>query len=142
LPPSRQDALWFINTLHSDTSDGDANVTVIVPTSGSSLPGTSVYSSGMETYGFSPFSIGGYKAHIDTTPWLWYGTNVLGYVDPVAGNTAAACLTHPCFNISIVPATGATGSAKEGSAEEKASKKSDSGEDEWKSTSDYAPAVR
>jgi hypothetical protein len=84
-------------------------------------------------------ALGGYKAHINTDPWLWYGMNALGYLDPVNA-TNLNCMTHPCFNINIVPPVGATGSAKSTNEATKGSKKSDSSG--WGSTTDYAPAVR
>ncbi|HEX5711048.1 MAG TPA: Calx-beta domain-containing protein [Sulfuricurvum sp.] len=142
LPASRNESSWFINTRHTDTVssyDGDGNVTVVInganPTNSNIVLG-----SGMETYWFgNSYALGGYKAHINTDPWLWYGSNALSYLDPVNA-TNLDCLTHPCFNINIVPPVGATGSAKSGAEGNKASKKSDSSG--WRSTTDYAPAVR
>jgi hypothetical protein len=95
----------------------------------------------MEDYAFgTSYSLGGYKAHINTDPWLWYGANALTYHDP--DGTHLDCQTHPCFNISIVPPIGATGSAKSTNETTKGSKKSSEGSGGWKSTSDYAPAIR
>ncbi|MFY9142437.1 DUF11 domain-containing protein [Sulfuricurvum sp.] len=115
LPPSRNTPQWYINTLQDDLIYGDGIVTqmqtagaasvALVP----SVSGGSV--AGVETYNFGPHAIGSYKAHIDTDPWLWYGVNALDYVDPVTGNTATACLTHPCFNINVVPNIGRAGSS-------------------------------
>lgn len=115
LPPSRNAPLWYINTLQDDLIYGDgivtqlqtagaASVALVPPVSGGSVLG-------VETYNFGPHAIGSYKAHIDTDPWLWYGANALDYVDPVTGNTEIACLTHPCFNINVVPNIGRAGSS-------------------------------
>jgi hypothetical protein len=141
LPASKNDALWYINTLHLQPSDGNATVTFI---SAGNLPNTTTYLSGVVNYNFNainalsiPYSA---KAHIDTDPWLWYGTTVSTYLDPSAGNLD--CLTHPCFNINVVPAIGATGSAKSTNEATKDSKASTSGGGVWRSTSDYAPATR
>jgi hypothetical protein len=135
-PLSKNDQSWYANTLHTDLSDGDGNVTLVVtgtnPTNTSIVPLT-----GMETYSFgSGYGLGGYQAHILTAPWLWYGMNASAYVDP-----GTDCRTHPCFNINIAPAVGATGSAKSTNTSDKASKASirDTG---WHSTTDYAPAIR
>ncbi|MDP1784241.1 MAG: Calx-beta domain-containing protein [Sulfuricurvum sp.] len=139
LAPSRNESIWHINTLHSDASDGDGNVTRI---SSSAVNMSSTSASGVESYNFSasgtvPYSA---KAHIDTDPWLWYGQNVSPYSDPSAINLD--CFTHPCFNINVVPAVGATGSAKTESEATKGSKRSTGGAGGWKSTRDYAPAIR
>lgn len=145
LPPSKNDSQWYINTLHVDLSDGDGQVTQLQTGGAASVAQTppvgGVSVQGVETYNFGHLGIGGYKAHINTDPWLWYGVNALDYVDPATGNTETDCFTHPCFNITVVPVSGATGSAKEESEETKESKKSDQGTG-WKSTTDYAPAVR
>lgn len=147
LAASKNDALWYVNNVHIDANDGDGNVTVIIPTTPLNLPTHSSSTAGMETYQFGAISstsipYGG-KAHINTDPWLWYGVNALNYADPV-NSSNLDCLTHPCFNITIVPSIGATGSAKSTNESTKASKKSDSevGASGWKSTSDYAPAIR
>ncbi|MCK9371771.1 MAG: putative Ig domain-containing protein [Sulfuricurvum sp.] len=139
LSPSRNDPLWFVNSLHSDTSDGNATVSVVenygaLPTNGASV-------GGIETYNFTHYAIGGYKAHMSTSPWLWYGVNASPYVDPTGNQN---CLTHPCFNISVSPVVGTSGSAKSGLESTKSSKSStQSGSNgSWKSTSDYAPAIR
>jgi hypothetical protein len=154
LAPSRNAPQWFINALHNDSNDGDGSVTVIIPTTPLALPTHSSSTAGVETYQFSAIPLANIpysgKAHINTDPWLWYGINALGYADPgmnVDGTTDGTvdsddCLHHPCFNINVVPAVGATGSAKSGASDKKASKKSDSGEGTWKSTTDYAPAIR
>ncbi|MDQ1299252.1 MAG: hypothetical protein QG558_1791, partial [Campylobacterota bacterium] len=145
LPVSKNDANWYTNTLHTDLSDGDGDVTRM-QTNGaaaatSPLFDTNTFMAGVETYSETTgWLLNGYKAHIDTAPWLWYGINALNYVDPATGDTEGACLTHPCFNINIAPAVGATGSAKSTNEATKASKKSDSSG--WRSTTDYAPAVR
>nr|WP_294870415.1 hypothetical protein [Sulfuricurvum sp. RIFCSPLOWO2_12_FULL_43_24] len=145
LEASKIDALWYVNNVHTDANDGDANVTVVIPTSPLTLPTHSSSTTGMESYQFSAIPLAnipyGGKAHINTDPWLWYGINALNYADPV-NSTNLDCLTHPCFNITIVPSIGATGSAKSTNEGTKASKKSDSGGGTWKSTSDYAPAIR
>lgn len=144
LPASKNDASWYTNTLHNDVSDGDANVTAVVTTTSTTLPVSSVSNAtGIESYLFNPQTPPyGAKAHIDTDPWLWYGETVSAYLDPSGVNLN--CMTHPCFNINVVPAVGATGSAITGSEANKGSKKStnSAGAGGWKSTSDYAPAVR
>lgn len=138
LPVSRNDANWYTNTLHTDLSDGDGDVTVVIT---GANPANAAAVNGMETYTFSAgYALGGYKAHINTDPWLWYGINASGYLDPVNA-TNLDCLTHPCFNINIVPAVGATGSAKSTNEATKASKRSDGGTG-WHSTTDYSPAIR
>lgn len=147
LEASKNDALWYVNNVHIDANDGDGNVTVIIPTTPLALPTHSSSTTGMETYQFSAIPLAdipyGGKAHINTDPWLWYGINALNYADPV-NSSNLDCLTHPCFNITVVPSIGATGSAKSTNEATKASKKSDSevGASGWKSTSDYAPAIR
>lgn len=147
LAASKNDALWYVNNVHIDANDGDGNVTVIIPTTPLALPTHSSSTAGMETYQFSAIPLAdipyGGKAHINTDPWLWYGINALNYGDPV-NSSNLDCLTHPCFNITVVPSIGATGSAKSTNESTKASKKSDSevGASGWKSTSDYAPAIR
>jgi hypothetical protein len=146
LPRSRFDGMWYTNVLHDDTMDGDAMVTQRQSNGAASAALTPAVSDGAEkgaeVYDFTALGlpIGGYKAHVETDPWLWYGPNALGYVDPATGNTAADCLHHPCFNITVVPAVGASGSARSGSEDVKQRKKSDQGS-EWRSTSDYAPAI-
>lgn len=145
LAPSKNGSGWYINTLHSDqlaNYDGDANVTYINTTLQVPNIGGAVGTDGMEDYNFGATTLGSYKAHINTDPWLWYGPNASPYVDPSSGNTN--CLTHPCFNINVVPAVGASGSAKTDATGDKANKKSDSsaGNGGFKSTNDYAPAVR
>lgn len=143
LSPSRNEAMWYTNTLHTDNVDGNGTVSQI---SSGNLPNNTTYAAGVKNYNFNasatiPYSA---KAHIDTDPWLWYGANVSPYLDPSAGNLD--CLTHPCFNVNVVPAVGATGSAKyqDGTTTEmdKSSKASTSGGGAWRSTSDYAPATR
>ena len=109
LSPSRNDAMWYINKLHNDTTDGDALVTQV---SAGYLPFNTIYVNGVKTYNFDPpatipFSA---KAHINTESWLWYGQTALTYSDPIGANLN--CLTHPCFNISIVPPIGSSGSTK------------------------------
>jgi hypothetical protein len=146
LPASRNEALWYTNTQHNDNNDGDGNVTRLqsAPTVSTAVNVGGDDVNGMETYNFGavadaniPYSR---KAHIDTAPWLWYGTNAQDYLDP--SNANLDCRTHPCFNINVVPSVGATGSAKTSNKETKGSKKTDSGGGTWKSTSDYAPAIR
>jgi len=139
---SRNEAMWYVNQLHNDLNYGDANVTRIEQGGSSSAVNRGGASAaGIETYGFGaqtpPYSA---KAHIDTDPWLWYGTTALPYNDPSALNLD--CLTHPCFNINVVPAVGATGSAKSTNEDTKASKASTRGGTGWHSTTDYAPAIR
>jgi len=135
---------WYINTLHNELTYGDASVTVVDPTAGSSLPnGTSSYAAGIETYKFNAFTVRqGYKAHIDTEGWLWNGVAADVYKDPVNPVTAANdCDNHPCFNITFGRIIGNTGSAKTESENAKANKNSSSGTG-WHSTSEYAPSVR
>ena len=141
LSPSRNDAMWYSNSLHNDTIGGDGNITYINEQD-VNKGGVSVL--GMETYTFDaigvtnvPYSA---KAHILTSSWLWYGATALGYEDPTGSNN---CLTHPCFNISIVPPIGSSGSMKtattNSSTNSKASKLTtvSSG-----LVYDYAPATR
>ena len=142
LPVSKNDTLWYTNRIHDDTTNGDANVTRIQGAATTAVNVSSVSANtGIENYNFAaagaiPFSA---KAHIDTDPWLWYAPNTSGYIDP--SNANVDCLTHPCFNINVVPAVGATGSAKSTNESTKESKASTKG-GTWKSTSDYAPAIR
>jgi hypothetical protein len=142
LQASKNESMWYINSLHSDLStnyDGDANVTYVNTTPVNI--GGAVGTDGTEDYNFpATYGLGGYKAHINTDPWLWYGVNALTYHDP--DGTHLDCLTHPCFNINIVPPTGATGSAKSTNEGTKSSKKSTTGGAGWRSTTDYAPAIR
>lgn len=144
LAPSRNTPQWFINGLHNDLSYGDGNVTqlqtggavsaALVPNIG----GTSVF--GVETYNFGHRNLGSYKAHIDTDPWLWYGANAQSYFDPATGNTETACLTHPCFNINVVPNVGHGGSATSTDLrDKKANKSTTTGTGV---TYDYTPATR
>lgn len=154
LEASKIDSMWYVNNVHTDANDGNGDVTVIIPTTPLALPTHSSSTAGMETYQFGAVPLTsipyGGKAHINTDPWLWYGPNALEYADPgfnvngtVDGTVDADdCFHHPCFNITVVPSIGATGSAKSGAEDKKASKKSDSGGGTWKSTSDYAPAIR
>ena len=154
LAQSRNTPQWFINTLHDDNNDGDGNVTVILPNtltlqSNSDMPNPP--STGMETYNFNAIGVANIpysgKAHINTDPWLWYGTNALGYADPgrnadrtIDGTIDSAdCLHHPCFNINVVPNIGSAGSATAADFEgEKANKAtSPTGV-----TYDYTPATR
>ncbi|MCX6061763.1 MAG: hypothetical protein NT103_05895 [Campylobacterales bacterium] len=137
--PSRNDALWYINSLHTDPLYGDANVT-IVETGANPVYVTPNATNGVENYAFGaqtpPYSA---KAHIDTDPWLWYGVNALPYSDPSALNLD--CLTHPCFNINVVPTMIRSGSAKSTNESTKDSKSSTTG-GAWSTTNDYAPAIR
>lgn len=157
LPASKNDAIWYINTQHDDDNDGNGDVTVVHPNT-LALPTNSNMpippNTGTETYSFGSIGLSNIpysgKAHINTDPWLWYGLSALGYADPgfnVDGTTdgtvnADDCIHHPCFNINVVPDIGATGSAKSTNEATKASKKSSEGSGTWKSTSDYAPAIR
>lgn len=147
LAPSKNESLWYSNTQHFDTRDGDANVTRVVQ--GVTITATNYSSSslgnGIETYSTFPIVNAAAipysaKAHIDTDSWLWYGVNAAGYSDP--SNANLDCLTHPCFNINVVPAVGATGSANTAVKNTKSNKASSSGGGAWRSTSDYAPAIR
>ncbi len=146
LAPSKNTSSWYINTLHNDTTDGDANITRIQQgtTSSSFNYSSSSIGIGTETYNLPavnaaaiPYSA---KGHIDTDSWLWYGVNASTYVDPSATNLD--CMSHPCFNINVVPAVGATGSAKTSAQNAKSSKASTTTGGAWNSTSDYAPAIR
>lgn len=140
LVASRNDGMWYINRLHNDLSDGDANVTVVI-TGANPTNVTPNVASGIEEYRFgSGMAMGGYKAHILTAPWLWSGVKASPYSAPSAANLD--CLTHPCFNINVVPAVGVTGSAKSTNEGSKNSKASTSGGGAWRSTTDYAPAIR
>jgi hypothetical protein len=146
---------WFVNTLHDDTSDGNAAIGFIDPASGSNkdLNGTDTttgYANGVETYNFTtPFTIRqGYKAHIDTDAWLWHLPSPsvpLPYLDPNGPAQAGAdnlnCLTHPCFNIIFRRSIGNTGSAKTESEAHKNNKNSTTGGG-WSTTREYAPSSR
>jgi hypothetical protein len=148
LTPSKNGTLWFTNQLHNEINDGDANVTLRI-TAGA-LDATKISGNalnGIETYNFNAVGAGNIpysaRAHIDTAPWLWYGTNASPYQDPT--NPANLnCQTHPCFNINVAPPIAGTGSAKEGNALFKDNKKTTTGGGggAWRSTSDYAPAIR
>lgn len=146
LSPDQFDADWYVNVLHTDANYGDANVTVIDPSNGASLPTESNSLNGIETFAFPTFTVRqGYRGHIDTEGWLWYGgVNALPYADPNGPAQAGAdnlnCLTHPCFGISLGRIIGNTGSAKTESEAHKANKKTTS--TGWSTTSEYAPAVR
>lgn len=107
LTPSRNDPLWYTNRFHNDLSDGDANVTMVAT---GANPANATAVGGVETYSFGPMAFGGYKAHITAQSWLWYGLNASTYSNP-----GTDCLTHPCFNISVVPPMGCSGSTKSGS---------------------------
>ncbi len=147
--PSKNGANWFINNRHDDLSHGDANVTRMVSATAANMVNYGGNDAlGVETFSFpaiAPTYNG--KAHVDTAPWLWHGPNALTYSDPSVANPAnaagndAACLTHPCFNVTVMPAIGATGSAKSTNEDNKGSKSSTRGNG-WHSTSDYAPAIR
>lgn len=145
LAPSKNESMWYINRLHNDTTGGDGNITMISPVvPNTATPISSVSNgTGIETYSFNGIGNANIpyngKAHINTDPWLWYGVNAAAYSDPAVGNTN--CLTHPCFNITVSPDIGASGSAKTGATNTKTNKAS-SNNGTWRSTSDYAPAVR
>lgn len=114
LAPSRNGELWYTNQLHNDISDGDGNVTILQSSSGSTaINAGGVAVSGVESYNFTHVGTANIpytrKAHVDTDPWLWYGANALDYTDP--SGTNLDCLTHPCFNVNVVPAVGSVGSA-------------------------------
>jgi len=139
LTPSKNENMWYINRLHDDATGGDANVSAVATaTNTGGLPLSPVSNgTGIETYQFAgetpPYSA---KAHIAVSPWLWYGPAALTYTTP-----GTDCSTHPCFNINVVPSVGATGSSKDQGVGSK-SNKSTSGGTGWKSTRDYAPAIR
>jgi hypothetical protein len=149
LQPSKNGVSWYINQGHDDLSHGDSIVTRLV----SSATASTVNIGGNDTNGVEDFNFAAIvptyngKAHVDTAPWLWYAPNALPYSDPAVTNPAnaagndAACLTHPCFNVTVMPAIGATGSAKSTNTDTKASKASTRGTG-WHSTTDYAPAIR
>lgn len=130
LTPSRNDPLWYTNRFHNDVSDGDANVTVVTTVAN---PTNAPAVGGVETYSFGATAFGGYKAHIATRSWLWYGLNASTYTNP-----GTDCLTHPCFNISVVPPMGCSGSTNSGSNNKtcKVTTKAQG------LTYDYAPATR
>lgn len=143
LTGSRNDSSWFINRFHSDVPalyNGDANVTYIGSALQAPAFGGLVGTDGIEDYNVAAgMAIGGYKAHIGTDSWLWYGVNALPYANPSAVNSE--CSTHPCFNINVVPTIGATGSAKTSNEGERTSRSSTMSGG-WRSTSDYAPSVQ
>jgi hypothetical protein len=138
---------WSVNALHLTPNYGDANVTVIDPNPNAGVwtpyPTSTYDNNGTETYNFGGISIRqGYRGHIDTEGWLWYGATALSYIDPVSPVTAADdCDNHPCFNITFGRIVGNTGSAKTESEAQKANKKSSSGAG-WHTSSEYAPATR
>jgi len=150
MQPSKDGVNWFINQGHDDIAHGDSSVTRLI----SSTAQDSIVRSGADNNAGTdifPFTainpVYNGKAHVDTAPWLWYAPNALTYSDPSVVNPAnaagndAACLTHPCFNVIVMPAIGATGSAKSTNEATKSSKRSTGGGG-WHSTSDYAPAIR
>lgn len=148
--PSKNGVNWFINGGHDDISHGDANVTRLISSTAqdSIVRGGTDNNAGTDIFPFAAIAptYNG-KAHVNTLPWLWYAPNALIYREPSITNPAnaagndAACLTHPCFNVTVMPAIGATGSAKQESEANKESKRSTKGAG-WRSTSDYAPAIR
>lgn len=146
LPVSKNDAQWNTNVVHVDFSDGDGFVTQSQINGANSVNAVAIGAnsiSGVATYTYTGLPLGAYKEHIETFPWLWYGVNAQMYIDPAIGNNINNCITHPCFNINVVPAVGATGSAETGAEAVKANKASTTtGGGTWNSTSDYAPAVR
>lgn len=131
---------WYINTLH-DSESKDGNMSIEFVLTGGANPTATLYdTNGTKTYSFPGYSVSGnYTAHINTEGWLWYAPNALGYLEPV-NPTAVDCLTHPCFNIRIGNLVGRTGSAETVSESTKDNKNSTS--TGWRSTSDYAPAIR
>lgn len=142
LAPSRNGDLWYINQLHNDNNDGDGNVTRLQSSVGSTavnIAGVAV--NGVETYNFNNVGLANIpysrKAHIDTDPWLWYSVNALDYSDPSDANLN--CLTHPCFNINVVPAVGRGGSATETGLRTDKANKATSGNGV---IYDYTPATR
>ncbi|OHD77616.1 MAG: hypothetical protein A2023_04025 [Sulfuricurvum sp. GWF2_44_89] len=143
LAPSRNSPQWFINALHNDNNDGDGNITRIQNNSNATVTTVNMGSAevnGMETYtfgGIAPTYSG--KAHINTDPWLWFGTNALNYGDP--SNANLDCRTHPCFNINVVPNIGTAGSSTNTQilGSDKANKATSTGTGV---TYDYTPATR
>ncbi|MDP3465522.1 MAG: hypothetical protein Q8R86_07100, partial [Sulfuricurvum sp.] len=133
-------SLWYINSLH-DSESKDGNMSIEFVLTGGANPTASLYdTNGTKTYNFPGYPVSGnYTAHINTEGWLWYAPNALGYLEPV-NPTAIDCLTHPCFNIRIGNLVGRTGSAESVSESTKDNKNSTS--TGWRSTSDYAPAIR
>jgi len=94
---------WWINSLHTVSTYGDANVTVT--DAAGHVPANNILFNGVTTYtNFTgvltpPME---FVSHIKTMPWLWSGVNALPYLDPAnPGNLN--CLTHPCFNVKIRP---------------------------------------
>jgi len=140
LAASQNEAMWYTNRLHNDLSDGDGNVTVVIVGTNPTNTTPNLIG-GIESYGFTNYPLGSYKAHIKTAPWLWYGIIALPYHDPVNA-TNLDCLTHPCFNINVVPPKGATGSAKTSTEAEKKANKSTSTPAGGSLIYDYAPAIR
>lgn len=148
--PSKSGVNWFINGGHDDIGHGDSSVTRLISVSGtdSIVRNGADDNAGTDIFPFAAIAptYNG-KAHVDTAPWLWHAPNALIYSDPSAINPAnaagndAACLTHPCFNVTVMPAIGATGSAKDTNEANKDSKRSTGGTG-WRSTTDYAPAIR
>lgn len=139
LAPSQNDAMWYTNRLHNDINEGDGNVTVVIVGTNPTNTSPNVIS-GIEAYGFTNYPLGSYKAHILTAPWLWYGAIALPYSDPI-DPTNLDCLTHPCFNINVVPPKAATGSAKSSEDAEKKANKATTTEGGGL-IYDYAPAIQ
>ena len=140
LTPSKNGAKWYINKLHDEATDGNATVTLIQRGSSMSAPSilNRINPNGVVTYSFDSMDLGGYKAHIDTDAWLWYGVNSSTYSDPsqlLPQNID--CLTHPCFNITVVPAVGTSRSSKIGLEGHKDSKSTKKGGLIY----DYSPAL-
>ena len=139
LTPSQNDSMWYTNRFHNDTNEGDSNVTVVM-VGNNPTNTTPNLIGGVEAYGFTTYPLGSYKAHIMTAPWLWYGQTALPYLDPI-NSTNLDCLTHPCFNINVVPPKAATGSAKSSEESEKKANKATTTEG-GSLIYDYAPAIQ
>jgi hypothetical protein len=136
------DAGWYTNSRHTEADYGDATIPFVIPVSGSQPVGANSYLNGVETYNFPAFTTRqGYKAHVNTEGWLWYGgTTALEYLDP-ANTGNLSCLTHPCFDITFGRIIGNTGSAKTESETHKGNKTTNKGTG-WNTTNEYAPAIR
>jgi hypothetical protein len=143
LIPSRFNTGWFINNQHTGTNLGEARITVLETSGGSNGANiNATIASGNATYPMvgqnPPYRA---RAHVDTEGWLWYGTGLGVYTDPVAGNTVVNCLNHPCFMIDVLPVMGLAGSA-EANADKSNKTSNSTNETGWRSTSEYAPAIR
>jgi hypothetical protein len=140
---------WYRNPAHIDTNVGDAIITY--------LNNTPSYISSVSDEGVEEYPLGGntppynVRGHFNIEPWSWYRPDGKVFADPgftdphgmVPDTTVndEDCYNHPCIRVVVLPAMGSSGSAKSGNESTKASKSTTS-TSTWKSSSDYAPAIR